>query len=218
MWRSCACITTHCSKKVMRSSISLVNRFEISSCIPSPTHKSRHLNWLFWLLTMLIPQWCAGDIDRGESKVQEWAVLCHAPVLLAAAWGHYPPSPPPLPAFRVQEAPAFTYTGVDFARPLYVRGSTHSNPKGGITCCVVRAIHLKLVPDLTTQSFISASNSLQRYCLADFIIPSKIPSNLVLSLSGKGGSGSIFWNSNSHIGKWSIHWKGASMVTYQMVI
>lgn len=29
--------------------------------------------------------------------------------------------PPPLPEFRVQEAPPFAYCGVDFAGPLYVR-------------------------------------------------------------------------------------------------
>ncbi len=28
---------------------------------------------------------------------------------------------PPLPAFRVTEAPAFTYTGVDYAGPLYIK-------------------------------------------------------------------------------------------------
>jgi len=29
--------------------------------------------------------------------------------------------PPPLPDFRVREEPAFTYTGVDFAGPLYIK-------------------------------------------------------------------------------------------------
>ena len=57
------------------------------------------------------------------------------------------PPPPPLPIFRVQEEPSFTYTGVDFAGPLYVRttGSSEAN-KTWIclfTCCVVRAVHLE---------------------------------------------------------------------------
>ena len=34
---------------------------------------------------------------------------------------HYPPPPPPLPAFRVTEAPAFTYTGVDYVGPLFIK-------------------------------------------------------------------------------------------------
>ena len=38
------------------------------------------------------------------------------------------PLPPPLPTFRVSEDPPFSSTGVDFARPLYIRqvGSTAS--------------------------------------------------------------------------------------------
>ena len=71
---------------------------------------------------------------------------------------HYPPPPPPLPAFRVKEAPTFTYTGVDFAGPLYVKGPNNSRESKMwiclYTCCVVRAIHLEVVPDLTAQSFL----------------------------------------------------------------
>jgi hypothetical protein len=66
------------------------------------------------------------------------------------------PPPPPLPTFRVEEAPPFSFTGVDFAGPLYVRGNGASK-KVWIclyTCCVVRAIHLDLVPDLSTSAFL----------------------------------------------------------------
>ena len=51
-----------------------------------------------------------------------------------------PPSPH-LSVFRVAEAPPFTYTGVDFASPLFVR--TTANATAGkvwiclYTCCVV---------------------------------------------------------------------------------
>lgn len=34
------------------------------------------------------------------------------------------PPPPPLPEFRIKEDPAFTYTGVDFAGPLFVHNRT----------------------------------------------------------------------------------------------
>ena len=61
----------------------------------------------------------------------------------------YPPPPPPLPAFRVKEAPAFTYTGVDYAGPLYVKGPNNSKESKVwiclYTCCVVRAIHLEVL-------------------------------------------------------------------------
>ena len=73
-------------------------------------------------------------------------------------------TPPPLPTFRLREDPPFTYTGVDFAGPLYIKtGSTATSPKVWIclyTCCVTRAIHLDVVPDLTTAAFI---RSLKRF-------------------------------------------------------
>ena len=68
------------------------------------------------------------------------------------------PPAPPLPEFRVREAPAFVYTGVDFAGPLYVKsnGLTASSKVWVClyTCCMIRAVHLELVPDLTSQTFI----------------------------------------------------------------
>ena len=73
-----------------------------------------------------------------------------------------PPSPP-LPEFRVKECPPFAYTGVDFAGPLYVKNQTGPQQKVWIclyTCCVTRAIHLDLVPNLTTSAFL---RSLRRF-------------------------------------------------------
>ena len=74
------------------------------------------------------------------------------------------PTPPPLPDFRVQQEPPFTFTGVDFAGPLHVKfGSTASESKVWIclyTCCVIRAVHLEVVPDLTTAAFL---RSLKRF-------------------------------------------------------
>ena len=57
-----------------------------------------------------------------------------------------------LPNFCVKEDPPFT--GVDFAGLLFVRAEIlNETQKVWIclyTCCVVRAISLDLVPDLTT--------------------------------------------------------------------
>lgn len=67
------------------------------------------------------------------------------------------PPPPPLLEFRVKDDPAFTYTGVDFAGPLFVRESSSSSSKVWIclfTCLVTRAIHLDIVEDLSTSTFI----------------------------------------------------------------
>ena len=85
--------------------------------------------------------------------------------------------PPPLPEFRVKEDPAFTYTGVDFAAPLSVRkGSSSGSTKVWIclfTCLVTRAIHLDIVPNLSTMTFIrclkqfTARRGLPRKFLSD---------------------------------------------------
>ena len=68
------------------------------------------------------------------------------------------PSPPPLPEFRVTEQPPFMYTGVDFAGPLYIKTQGLVNMSKVwlclFTCCVTRAVHLHIVPDLTTDSFL----------------------------------------------------------------
>ena len=74
---------------------------------------------------------------------------------------HYKVVPePPLPEFRVQEAPPFAYCGVDFAGPLYVKVNESSeHNKVWIclyTCCVTRAVHLELLPDMTAQMFLRA--------------------------------------------------------------
>ena len=63
------------------------------------------------------------------------------------------PAPPPLPECRVKEAFAFSSIGVDFAGPLYVK-----NPEKAwiclYTCCATRAVHLDILTDLSTDSFI----------------------------------------------------------------
>lgn len=64
----------------------------------------------------------------------------------------------PLPRDRVRESPPFEVTGVDFAGPLYVKSS--GQPKKAyialFTCAVTRAVHLELVSDQTTESFLLA--------------------------------------------------------------
>ncbi|KRY26942.1 hypothetical protein T01_15472 [Trichinella spiralis] len=58
-----------------------------------------------------------------------------------------------LPRDRVVEAPAFSQVGMDFAGPLYVRvGRKTTSPRYVclITCMVTRAVHLELVPQMTT--------------------------------------------------------------------
>ena len=68
------------------------------------------------------------------------------------------PPPPPLPEFRVKTAPAFAFTALDYAGPLYVKGA-NKKTEGKVwiclyTCCVTRAVHLDIVPDLTAEAFL----------------------------------------------------------------
>ena len=72
------------------------------------------------------------------------------------------PPPPPLPKFRVQEKPGFTFVGVDFAGPVCVKSHEEAEKVwiALYTCCVVRAIHLDVVVDLSTHSSI---RSLKRF-------------------------------------------------------
>jgi len=71
---------------------------------------------------------------------------------------------PLLPEFRVKEVPPFTHCGVDYAGPLYI--SVVKEPDSSkvwiylLSCCVTCAVHLELVPDMSTQTFLKPSNAL----------------------------------------------------------
>ena len=76
----------------------------------------------------------------------------------------------------MKEAPPFTYTAVDFAGPLYLHGKEANASKVWIclfTCCVSRAVHLELVLDMTSATFIrcikrfAARRGLPRKFLSD---------------------------------------------------
>ena len=86
-----------------------------------------------------------------------------------------PPPPSPLPDFKVTTAPAFTYTGLDYAGPLYVKEAKRKTEKKAwiflYTCCVTRALHLDIVPDLTPEAFL---RSFRR-----FTARRGLPSNIV---------------------------------------
>ena len=65
------------------------------------------------------------------------------------------PPPSSLPTFCVMEALVFTYTRNDFPGPLNTKDI--ENCKVWIclyTCCIIRSVHLKIVPNLTAQGFL----------------------------------------------------------------
>ena len=67
-----------------------------------------------------------------------------------------PPTAPSLPSFRITKEHPFTFTGVDFAGPLYEKenGEMRKNYVSVYTCAVSRAVHLDTVPDLRAEAFI----------------------------------------------------------------
>ena len=95
-------------------------------------------------------------VIRGRSVVKQILHNCHT-CKRYEGWACRVPPPPPLPTFRVQEAPPFTNTGVDFACPLYIKNLGKVQSKAWIvlyTCCVTRAIHLELMSDMSAHTFI----------------------------------------------------------------
>ena len=79
-----------------------------------------------------------------------------------------------LPEFRVKEKHAFSSVGIDFARPLYVKLTSVQNKKVYLalfTCGVSRALHLELVPDLSTETFLR--------CFKRFVCRRGVPSLVV---------------------------------------
>jgi len=69
-----------------------------------------------------------------------------------------PPDPAPLPKSRLQDVRPFTVTGVDFTGALYVkRGSEEAKVYVCLfTCATSKAIHLEIVEDLSTETFLLA--------------------------------------------------------------
>ena len=71
----------------------------------------------------------------------------------------YPlPTPPPLPAMRMRDVAPFTVTGVDFTGALYVQmnGAESKVYICLFTCTTTRAIHLEMVTNLSTETFLLA--------------------------------------------------------------
>ncbi|XP_046145779.1 uncharacterized protein LOC123989147 [Osmia bicornis bicornis] len=67
-----------------------------------------------------------------------------------------------LPKPRVEEAAAFTHTGVDFFGPLFIKEKKYRNRNrvkayGCVfVCMTVKAVHIEIVSDLTTEGFLGA--------------------------------------------------------------
>ena len=98
-------------------------------------------------------------VVRGRQTVRDVISPCATCKKLEGRSYNAPPQPS-LPDFRVSDEFAFTQVGVDFAGPVYLR-DVFSKSKNVFkayialfTCASSRAVHLELVPDLTTETFL----------------------------------------------------------------
>jgi hypothetical protein len=100
----------------------------------------------FWLL-------------KGRQKVKRYLRSCVACKKIQGLPYACPPLPR-LPSFRLASIRAFSTTGVDYCGPLFVSiRKGEENVKVYIllfTCASTRAIHIEVVPDLSTKSFLLA--------------------------------------------------------------
>ena len=114
-------------------------------------------------------------IPQGRSFVRQTLFYCSV-CRRFGALSYSAPPPPPHSPFRVQEEQPFTFSGVDFAGPLYVKSSTPCKAEDKVwiclfTCCVVRAVHLEVVVNLSVPTFIR--------CLKRFISRRGLPRKIV---------------------------------------
>ena len=98
-------------------------------------------------------------LQKGNRQVIQTAIGCTATGLAV---------------FRVTKAPPFSKVGIDFAGPLYAKQIHGEMKKVYIvlfTVCVTRAIHLELVDELSTETFLR--------CLRRFTARCGMPSLIV---------------------------------------
>lgn len=83
------------------------------------------------------------------------------------------PAMPPLSKQRVTQFPPFSFTGLDYLGPLFVKNGS-SVTKVWVclfTCMAIRAVHLELVPDMTTSAFL--------LCLRRFVARRGVPKQIL---------------------------------------
>ena len=131
--------------------------------------KCFHVGGVAATLGMLRKRFYILSARRAVKKVLRDCKVCMLFRVSAAA-----ETVPPLPEFRVATAPAFSVCGVDYAGPIPYRTTQGVRAKGYFllfVCAVTRAIHIQLVPDMTTYEFLLALRRfLSRYSATTRII------------------------------------------------
>ena len=101
------------------------------------------------------------------------------------------PSMSPLPGKRIREATPFSRTGLDYLGPLLIR-TNNGTQKVWVclfTCLVIRAVHLELVLDMTTEEFLLA---LRRF-ISQRGAPVEITSDNALTFKSASTALELIW-------------------------
>ena len=93
-------------------------------------------------------------IPHGRAEVRRINMSCQ--VCKRHEGGHYKlPSMPPFPSERVTVVPPFSFIGIDYLGPLFVKGEHVKKVWICLfTCMTIRAVHLEMAEDLTADQFL----------------------------------------------------------------
>ncbi|XP_047995284.1 uncharacterized protein LOC125233345 [Leguminivora glycinivorella] len=131
-------------------------------------------------------------IPQGRAQVQK--IINKCPQCVKYGGGPYTlPKTPALPPERINYETPFTYVGVDYFGPMFVKMGNNKEKRWIclLTCLVVRAIHLEVVKDMSTEecalafrrfiadrgtpSLIISDNALQFKLLSEVIKEGNLP-------------------------------------------
>ena len=156
-------------------------------------------------------------IPQGRLQVKK--VISNCKVCRRLEGGPFPmPKMPPCPKERVAQSFPFEYTGLDYLGPFYIKIYSEDSNQPTVkkvwvclfTCLAVRAIHLELIEDLSTQEFLLG--------LRRFIARRGMPRQIVSDNAKQFKTASVVLNRawsevlsssevNDYVVKQGIHWK-----------
>ena len=132
----------------------LPRKHPLTDMIIKDTHKKLHHGGTAITVTAIRQVFWIPTIRQRVRSILRRCVTC------AKTMGkpYKTPDPPPLPKTRVGSARPFAVTGVDFTGTLYVKEPVgeHKAYICLFTCASTRAIHLEIVTDLSTETFLLA--------------------------------------------------------------
>ena len=132
----------------------------LTELITNDCHLKVHHNKLRCTLAELRSRFL---VLQGRQKVKQIIGKCQVCRKLEGPYFRTPAAAS-LPNFRVTESKPFTNVGIDFAGPLFVKSEDGKMRKAYITlftCSATRGMHLELVPDLNTYTFL---NCFRKFC------------------------------------------------------